>query len=184
MEPDDRVQDVDALIRAVHDTGGSVTEAELTQILDHVARAGFDEQAREAARGPLRGQMWQGQPVIGSTRLPPAVRHWLLHALVNREWPVGTTLAGYIDSLRRITLDPDSGVFVNTYQSEISLGIMRESRELRGPGGHAWILVQYRVSTGHWTTGFQPEDGLEEITKPDWGQVRWMRRPTIRSAPS
>jgi hypothetical protein len=38
------------------------------------------------------------------------------------------------------------------------------------------------VATGHWTTGYQPEDGLDHIAKPNWGRVQWLRRPTIRSA--
>ncbi len=182
MEADDRGQDANDLIRAVSASDRPVTETELNRILDHVARAGFDEHAREAARGPLRGQMWQGQPVIGNTRLPPTVRHWLLHVQVKREWPLGTSLAGYVDSLRQVVLDPDSGVFVNTYSGEISLGIMRESRDLRGPDGYGWILVRYRVATGHWTTGFQPEAGLDEVSKSDWGHVRWLRGPTNRNA--
>ena len=79
-------------------------------------------------------------------------------------------------------LDPASGVFLNVYKGELSLGIIRVSHDLRGPGGAEWVLVQYRVATSHWTTAFQPVDGLDEITKADWGRVQWLRRPTIPSA--
>jgi hypothetical protein len=122
--------------------------------------------------------------VIGSTRLPPAVRHWLLHVRVNREWPDGTTLLDYIDSIREVILGPDSGVFINEYQRELSVGFISESRHLRGPGGYDWILVQYRVSTGHWTTAYQPEDGLGHIARPNWGRIQWLRGPTTQSASS
>ena len=102
--------------------------------------------------------------------------------MVNREWPEGTTLERYIQSLRTLIFDAESGVLVNSYKGELSLAVIRESRDLQGPGGSAWALVQYRVATGHWTTGFQPVDGLDEITKADWGRVLWLRRPTIQRA--
>lgn len=175
-------QDANCLIREAADGARVLTSSELQQVLQHVAAAGFDPLAREAARGPLRGLIWNGLPLAASTRIPADARHWLLHVRVNRDWPDGTTLLGYVQSLRTLILDPESGVFTNSYKGELSLGVIRSSRELRGPGGSAWVLVQYRVATGHWTTGFQPVDGLDEITKADWGRVQWLRRPTIRNA--
>jgi hypothetical protein len=158
-----------------------LTAAEVEVILKHVASAGFDPTARETGRRPLEGGIWQGQRLTTRSRLPPEVRHWLLHARVRQEWPNGTTQHQYVESLRRVLLDPDSGIFVNHYKGELSLGAIRESRALQGPGGFNWVLVQYRVATGHWTTGFQPADGLDEIEAPDWGRVIWLRMPTIRS---
>ena len=113
--------------------------------------------------------------------MPPDVRHWLLHVVVRREWPDGTTLAAYVESLRAVILDPDSGIFINWYARDLSLGFIRESREFRGPDGYDWVLVQYRVSIGHWTTGYQPRDGLGDMSGSDWGRIAWLRRPTSRS---
>lgn len=157
------------------------TAAEVQELLRHIAAAGFDPTAREAARGRLRGLVVGGQVVNARTLLRPEVRHWLLHARMNREWPDGTTQADYVVSLRAIVLDPDSGVLVNHYKGELSVAIVRESRELRGPGGFVWVLIQYRVATGHWVTALQPADGLAEFNGPEWGRIRWLRRPTIQS---
>src|SRR5690348_4030023 len=140
------------LLQAVVAGHHQITDGELDTIVEYVATAGFDPAAREAARGSIAGQVWQGQLINARFRLPPEVRHWLLHVRVNQEWPIGTTLQEYTDSLRRVVLDADSGVFINRYKGELSLGILRETRELRGPGGYDWILVHYRVATGHWTT--------------------------------
>jgi hypothetical protein len=181
MASDDVNHDIARLLPGVADANRQVIDVELRLVLDQVAAAGFDPLARETARRPLQGQVWQGQTITTKTRLPPAVRHWLLHARVNAEWPVGTTLHQYVESLRQVILDPDSGVFVNRYRGALSLGVIRQTRDLHGPGGYDWILVQYRVATGHWTTGFQPADGLDEIDAPEWEDVRWLRRPTIRS---
>jgi len=172
----------DDLIREAADGTRHLSPADLDRVLRHVAAAGFDPLARETARGTLRGQMWDGQPITARTRLPPDVRHWLWHAQVNREWPTRTTLTDYVESLRLVILDPDSGVFINRYAEEVSLGFIRESRDLRGPDGYGWVLVQYRVTIGHWTTGFQPDRGLDELAKPVWGRIQWLRRPSGQSA--
>jgi hypothetical protein len=179
---DETRRNANDLIRDAAAGARVLTPGEIQEVLGHVAAAGFDPAAREAARGPLRGLIWDGQPLTASTRIPADARHWLLHVRVSREWPDGTTLSGYVRSLQSVVLDPESGVFVNSYKGELSLGVIRNSHDLRGPGGYAWVLVQYRVATGHWITGFQPADGLDEITKADWGRVVWLRRPTIQTA--
>ena len=81
-------------------------------------------------------------------------------------------------SIGEVVLDPTSGVFTNQYGGALALGVIRETGELRGPGGYDWVLVQYRVRRGRWTTAFQPVDGLDELEKLEWGTVRWPRAPT------
>lgn len=158
---------------------------ELTRILEHVARAGFDPNARERARGALAGVEWpSGDILTGRSLLPPKDRHYLLHVREREEWPEGTSPEDYVESIRRVVRDPSSGAFTNRYRGASSLGIVRASRELRGPKGYEWILVQYRVETGHWTTAFQPVDGLDELAKPEWSDIRWLRRPRRESGQS
>jgi hypothetical protein len=152
-------------------------------VLQHVAQAGFDPGATEAVRGRLAGTHWQGRVLAGKDRLPPVELKYLWHVLTRREWPQGTTLQNYVDSIRQIALDPESGVFASRYQGAWGLGIVRESRDLRGPGGHDWLLVEYRVARGHWMTALQPERGLQELDDPRRSDVRWLRQPKRSSAP-
>lgn len=115
--------------------------------------------------------------LAASDLLSPAEAHYLYHVVKQQEWPVGTSLADYVDSIQRVILDPSGRMFTNRYVGQWSLGIIRESRDLRGPGGYDWVLVQYRVGYGYWATAFQPADGLDELRKPDWSDIRWLRRP-------
>jgi hypothetical protein len=95
----------------------------------------------------------------------------LKHVIKRQEWPIGTSLAAYFASLRAVILDPASGVFTSRYEGGAQLGILRESADLRGPNGHEWVPIDYRVTTGHWVTAYQPEGGLEDITgswEPIW----------------
>lgn len=149
----------------------------MRQILEPVARAGFDPNAQEKARGRIAGLPWRGRVVQGSDLLSPAEMHYLWHVVQNGEWPTGTPLAEYVDSIRRVVLDPTSGIFTNRYHAELSLGVVRETRELRGPRGNEWVLVQYRVSRGYWMTAFQPNLGLDELSGPEWSDIRWLQQP-------
>ena len=171
----------DRLILQVATGTRGLRRGELERVLEHVARAGFNLQATETARSDLAGLVWQGRVIKATDRLRPDHRHFLKHVVIDQEWPAGTSLQAYVDSVSRVIRDPTSGVFANRYLGAWSLGIIRESRDLRGPGGHDWVLVQYRLGWGHWVTAFQPDMGLDEVLKPRWDDVRWLRRPNSGS---
>lgn len=168
--------DADALIQQAL-AGRDLTAAELQQIIDHAAQAGFDPNARERAGGRLRGLVWQGQVLSGRTLLRPAEAHYLRHVVAVREWPVETSLQDYVWSIEQVVRDPTSGVFVSEFDGLLQLGIARRSEELRGPQGQEWLLVEYRASRGHWTTAFQPPDGLIYLAEMRRRNLRWLREP-------
>ena len=155
-----------------------MTEDETRLVLEHVARAGFDPEARERVRGRLAGAVWQGRTLRGSDRLPPAELKYLWHVLTRREWPDGTTLHQYVESIRQVILDPCCGGFVSRFQGEWQLGLVRDSGDLRGPNGSSWILIEYRLVTNHWVTAFQPHIALaQEVANAKREGLRWLRRP-------
>lgn len=177
------MNDVDELILAAATGVRDLEQDELYLVLEHVAGAGFDPNARQRVRGTLAGVEWRGATLKGSDHLSPAERHFLRHAVMRQEWPIGTTLDGYVQSICELILDPTSGVFTNRYYGAWQLGVVRESRDLRGSLGYDWALVQYRVGFGHWVTAFQPQDGLGELSKPQWSNLRWLRRPRRSNEP-
>lgn len=170
--------EVDRLILEAAAGERKLTRAELRRVLEHVAQAGFDPNARERVRGRLAEREWQGTVLRGGDRLPPADVHYLRHVVAGREWPAGTTLVAYLGSIGAVVLDPRSGVLVCRYQGAWQLTIVRRSHELRGPQGSDWILVDYRLETGHWVTAFQPPNGLRVLRRPTRGDIRWLRRPS------
>ena len=98
--------------------------------------------------------------------------------MYQREWPPGTTLEGYVASIRRVIEDPASGVFVSRYAGAWQLGVIGHSGAARGPNGGRWILLDYRVETGHWVTAYQPTRPLKPaVYGPARGEVRWLRLP-------
>ena len=169
--------EIDALIVDVATGARRATEAELQRIVEHVAQAGFDPHARERVRGRLAGAVWRGQVLRGRDQLPPAELKYLWHVVSRREWPPGTSMEDYLASIRQVILDPASGVLTSRYEGLWQLGVVRRSGDLRGPRGFEWILVEYRVATGHWVTAFQPEQGLGELRSPRRDELRWLRQP-------
>ena len=168
----------DEVILAAATGGRRLTRAELEAVLEHVARAGFDPDARERAGGRLEGLLWRGRVLRGSDLLPPAEAHYLRHVVACQEWPPGTTLDDYLASIPRVILDPRSGVLISQYQGKAGTSrscVVRRSSE--NPKGRIWILVEYRVATGHWMTAFQPKTGLAYFDDPRRGNKRWVRRP-------
>ena len=82
----------------------------------------------------------------------------------------------YIASIRQVILDPTSGVFTSRYEGTWQVGVARPSGVLRGPEGDEWILIEYRVETGHWVTAYQPRVSLaQELGSAKREQVRWLR---------
>jgi hypothetical protein len=154
-----------------------VTPSDLPQLLERIAQAGFDPQAREQVRGRLADMEWRGKVLRGSDMLPPAEVHYLWHAVRLGEWPDSTTLDDYIESIRGIIRDDRSGAFVSRYQGAWQVGIIGHTGKLRGPEGFDWILVEYRVQTGYWVTAYQPQLGLLELQSPRRSDIRWLRQP-------
>jgi hypothetical protein len=169
--------DPDQLIIAAATGTTSLAPADLRHILEHVANAGFDPNARERVRGRLAGVVWQGQSLRGRDQLSPAEVHYLWHVLHREEWPSATNLERYCETISHVILDPTSGVFASRYQGTLQLGIVRSTGDLRGPRGFDWLSVEYRVVTQHWTTAYQLPSIALELLNARRSDVRWLRRP-------
>jgi hypothetical protein len=124
------------------------------------------------------GTQWGGRVLQPSDVLPTDVVHFLKHIVVRQEWPPGMAFAAYRESLREVIRDPTSGLLTSMYRDKgCHLSIVRRSRELQGPGGYEWLLVEYRESTGNIATAFQLEEGLSYFDRPGRREKRWLRRP-------
>ena len=98
--------------------------------------------------------------------------------IAQAEWPVGTSYDAYLESIRNIIKDPRSGLLVSQFKDRgWQLTIVGPSAPMRGPDGSDWIIVEYRLSTGHWVTVFQPDEGLAYLELPERRQRLWLRRP-------
>ena len=170
--------DIDQLILDLGLGVRRATGRDLEAIRRHVSAAGFDPLATYPADRRVVGlQRTNGQIIQHGDPIPTAELHYLRHVVHQQEWPTGTTQAQYEQSLRDLALNLRVGILV----SERSLfgwqvAIIGRTGTVRGPGGRDRVVVEYRVGTGSWATGYQPREGLRfAVTRL---RKRWLRLPT------
>jgi hypothetical protein len=168
---------VSQLIAELLESGREATDAEIRQLRDHVAQAGFDPDARERVRGRGAGIIWRGRTLRGRDTLPPAEAHYVRHVLSETEWPDGTTIGEYLRSVTQIVLDDRSGVFLSRYQGKLQVGFIGRSRQWKGVRGEDWILVEFREQLGHITTAYQLESPENITVHPQRSAMRWLINP-------
>ena len=165
---------VDRLLMELADTGRDVTPVELQQIREHAAAVGFPP-TLSLAGGRAAGLQWQGRILSGSDRLTPAEKHYLEHAVHRREWPEGTTLDDYLNSIHQVVLDESTGMALTRYKGMLQASFLRHSVDLRGPDGEDWVLVEYRAGLGHIVTAYQPRTST--MRNIEGRVIRWLSRP-------
>jgi len=176
--PEGNFSDTSRLILEAAASGRHLTGDELQQVIQHVAQAGFDSTAIEDVGGRLVGLIWKDHRIRTGDSLPPAEVHYLRHVAVQSEWPLGTAYDEYLASLRDVILDPQTGFLINQFRDRgWQLTAIRSSGSLQGPAGRDWIVIEYRLATGHWVTAFQPREGLAYLERPERRQTIWLRRP-------
>jgi hypothetical protein len=153
----------------------ALTDADLAAIATHLSGVGFSPAPTERAGGRLAGLLWQGRVLRGSDRLTPADAHYLRHVVVQREWPIGTTLAQFLASLATVVRDPTSGMVGSRFRGQWHVGVIRHSRALQGPRGYPYVFVDYRVSFGYWMTALQPVTGLAYLHDRARSDLQWWR---------
>ena len=175
---DDVRSEVDLLILDLGLSARNPTGRDLEAIRRHVGASGFDPLATFPADRRVAGlQRANGQIIQRGDAIPTAELHYLRHVVRQQEWPDGTTSPQYEDSLTNLALRLRVGMLV----SEIPpfgwhLAIVGRTGALRGPRGFDWLVVEYRVSSGHWATGYQPEAGLQFALSRR--RQRWLRLST------
>jgi hypothetical protein len=144
----------------------------------HVAQAGFDPLATYPAGRRAAGHRRENGDIIQSIdRVHTAELHYVRHVIEQREWPDGTTQAQYEESLRNLALRLRVGILLSVKPPfGWHVAIIGRTGNMRGVGGKEWSVVEYRVESGHWATGFQPRDGLRFAVERR--RQRWLRLPT------
>ena len=155
----------------------NATGHDLETLRIHVAQAGFDSQRTFVADRRVIGlTRSNGQIIHLGDQIANDELHYLRHVVEQQEWPTGTTQSQYEDSLSNLALRLRVGILVSEKPPfGWHVGIVGRTAMNRGPDGAEWMLVEYRVNTGHWATGHQLRDGL--VFANTRGLKRWLRLP-------
>lgn len=153
-----------------------LNDDELQRIVEKITKAGFNREHSSLVKPEMAGIFWGGKYLKVGERLLTDEWHFVKHVLVRQEWPEGTSLTGYLDSLRAVIRNPESGIMISKYQGIYwQVAFIMQSGEYRGVGGGDFILVEYRDGYGFWITGFQPVD-LQRQLQSYRSDIRWLRK--------
>jgi hypothetical protein len=167
---------VDDLIRVAGLGLRELSDDELQMVVERVAKSGFNREHTSLVKPEMAGVIWRGKSLQVGERLPADEWHFVKHVLVRREWPEGTSLDEYLESLRSVVRNPESGIMISKYQGIYwQIAFVAESGQWHGVGGNDFILVEYRVGYGFWITGFQPVD-LQRQLQVYRSDMRWLRK--------
>jgi hypothetical protein len=170
------VRVVDELIEELIRTGRDVTNAELRELRRLVADAGFGPNAISPAGGDVAGLVWQGMNIASGDWLPNETLHFLKHVVAGQEWPTGTSLDEYVQSLRDTILEEEGAVSMEQVHTFHRLTFLSSSNRWRGPNGGPWILVGYNINYAYWSTGFQPKQRQISFIQEERSNRRWLQR--------
>ena len=154
------------------------TGQDLEKIRLHVAEAGFDPTRMLPADQRVVGMhSSRGSVIRQGDPLSTGELHYLRHAVRQEEWPVGTSLGRYQDSLSALAASLRVGILLRQIAHfGWHVTIIGRSGRWKGRLGSDWMIVEYRVSDGYWVTGYQPRDGLLFANRRP--RRRWLRLPT------
>lgn len=162
--------------------GRTFTQQEERYVRESIAEAGYDPYATERVRAGLSGIDYRGRMLSPGQEISTEDRHDATHVIAEEQWPAGTSKEQYLASAREVVLDPDTHILYSRRPypggNRRHLGFIRQSGELRGPGGNQWIFVEYRLETGHWMSAHQRPEGPEEIEAENRREdTLWMNAP-------
>lgn len=170
--------DIERLILDIVSGRHAPSALDLDSVRYHVRGAGFDRHLQlPADRRVLGLTRTSGAPIGLGDLIPSEELHFLRHVLARSEWPVGTTPQTYIESLQSLATDPRAGILLSDVPPfGWHLAIVGRSGRWHGSAGFSWMVVEYRVVTRHWATGYQLRDGLTFANRRR--RKRWLRLPT------
>lgn len=169
---------INRLIHQLAESRRPATAGEIEAIREHVASVGFDPTSMARVGDRISGLVWGGRVMHADDRLPNGQVHYLKHVMIGQEWPPGTRVGQYVESLRRAIRDPRGGIAIDSRFGFVRLTFVARSFAYQGPAGGEWILVGYTVDYGSWVTGYQPDNGLRRVVLDESKDGRWLRRPT------
>lgn len=147
----------------------SLTSDELVKVVDHIADAGFDTRLNVKTPKKFDGFVVNGQALRTGDMISNGYSHHAKHIIEKLEWPTQISYTEYVDDLRKVIKDKQSGIVSASFHGETQLYFL---------GKLPWskpdepILVSYRLSQNKWMTGhllIEPLDiFLDKLENKTW----------------
>ncbi len=164
----------DHLISELLRSGHEATPAEVGRILSRMATAPLDVRLVRVP-GYLRGQPYGGRTL--QRRDQSAFVHLVKRVRYDRQWAEDTTMADYLEDLRRAVRQPDAHLLIYARHGEHHAGVIADT-DLAVPVGRRGelalpnLLVVYSWERRAIRTGYQ-FSAMDKVGIP--GDARWLK---------
>ena len=165
--------EVDALIVEPVEQDRQATEEELARIVAHVAEAPFSSRPVRVPRR-IRERLAQAACSPVASRLPSLELHLLERVHADKQWPVGTTAARYLDDLHRAVQHLAAQIWTYRYRGDPFIAFLAPSHVTGGRWPEPFLFVAYNARFGCIITGFQTK-GVGEIFHGAFEKLRRQR---------
>lgn len=141
-----------------------IPEHEFPDLFETIASRGLDTKTLYV-RGEYKG-------------MTSAEMHYHKHVLDRGEWPAGTSYASYIASAAHVVRNPGY-VFSSLFKKRHwQVAFVTHSNRVLTDYKLPFVMVEYRIGYGFWSTAHQPDDlTIEQIVVSEKrSNVRWLLR--------
>ena len=161
----------DRLVQKTLKPNTTLSKDELDQIVQHVAEADFSPEKNVRVKEKYAGCVVDGHTLEKGEITYNGYTHYAKHVLKETYWPEGTGYQQYIDDLKKVINDPNSGILWGKYQGEeqyIFWGKLNLRKENQS------VVVIHRLGYDHWVTGFGTNKTIEEVLA-DYEDTKWIQ---------
>jgi hypothetical protein len=165
---------VDSIVQLILTLIGSqrqATNEELQQIIAYVAQAQFSSRPLKINRR-LRHELEVQGGQVPSEPLPSVEIHLLKRIHLDKQWPLGTSVDGFIADLHQAVQHPEVQVWTYRWLGEAFAGFLAPSHVQNVSNPEPLIFVAYSADYDTIKTGFQASssnaifsDAFENLTR-------------------
>jgi hypothetical protein len=169
--------DVQALIEQIIAPGRRPGPEALRPIREHVTQA-LARPTVMPAPGEIHGVRIGRRMIHVGDLIDIRYAKYIQHAVLEDQWPAGTTFDEYLNSAADIVSSDDSGVFADDRATGWRVTFVDRSGIWEGLEGGPYLIVVYDCRENRLVTAFQPSRGLSYVDHND--QVvngTWLSRP-------
>ena len=125
---EEQAEAIAALVRDIGESGRDITDEELKRLRTHLAAVALVRPTVARVDDEAGGLMWEGDILKGGDWIPRLEAKYLKHVVLNQEWPDGTTIEEYAESLAETVRDPTGGVYIELDEETWKVTCVARSR--------------------------------------------------------
>jgi hypothetical protein len=163
--------DFQLLAQKASDRNTPLSKDELERVIRHVAEADFGSEKNVRVKEIFAGYNVEGHVLEKGEMTHNGIIHYVKHVLQEEYWPENTGYQQYIEDLKKVINDPNSGILWSKREDDVEQIAFWGKLTLREKVQN--VVVIHRLGYDHWITGYCTKRPLEDFLA-ELGKVKWL----------